>query len=77
MWTLPLPLSTSEHGYMVVSSHKKYVLTVILLISVTSSTDSPLELPVLVPSKIEDKRVVTLDGLLNLRGQKGKWEGEI
>ena len=77
MWTLSLPLSTSEHGYMVVSSHKKYALTVILLISVTSSTDSPLELPVLVPSKIEDKRVVTLDRLLNSRGQKGKWEGEI
>ena len=62
---------------MVVSSHKKYALTVILLISVTSSTDSPLELPVLVPSKIEDTSVVTLDGLLNSRGQKGKWEGEI
>ena len=68
---------TSRMVTHMVTSHKKYVLTVILLISVTSSTDSPLELPVLVPSKIEDKRVVTLDRLLNSRGQKGKWEGEI
>ena len=68
---------TSRMVTHMVTSHKKYVLTVILLISVTSSTDSPLELPVLVPSKIEDKRVVTLDRLLNSRGQKGKWEGGI
>lgn len=43
----------------VVDSATVSVNIVILLISVTSSTVSPLELPVLVPAKIDDTRVVT------------------